>query len=138
MRLKTRGVKVFTFIPPLAPEVFAAMKEGKNSTHSIFFRLKDELEKYGIEVMDFSNPRDLGSSHCEFIDGFHGGEITYARVLRRMAARWPTLMPYVKMNMLDKIILWMVEHASVHDPRITDLPETDFMRFGCPKRKWMN
>lgn len=137
LRLKTRGVKVFTFIPPLAPEVFAAMKE-REKLYPHLFRLKDELEKYGIEVMDFSNPRDLGSSHCEFIDGFHGGEITYARVLRRMAARWPTLMPYVKMNMLDKIIYGWSEHASVHDPRITDLPETDFMRFGCPKKKMDN
>ncbi len=80
-------------------------------------------------------PRAFASNDCEFIDGFHGGEVTYARILRAMADRWPALLSYVNMERLNAAIRDWQGHALVPDERLTNLPETDFMRFGCSKRQ---
>ena len=85
--------------------------------------------------MDFTDARTFGSSDCEFVDGFHGGEVTYARMLRDMADRWPALLTYVNMEKINATIRDWRGHALVFDPRLTDKPEIDFNNFNCPKRK---
>lgn len=98
------------------------------------FRLREALAARGIDALDCTDPRALASDDCEFIDGFHGGEVTYARILRRMADRWPALLAFVDMERIDAVIRDWPGHVLVPDSRVTTLPETDFMRFGCPGR----
>lgn len=132
-RLKARQVQVFVFIPPLSPRVFNAM-QGKENLYPHLFKLCEALDKRGIDVMDFSNPRSLGTNDCEFVDGFHGGDVTYARILRRMADHWPALLAYVNMEKLDAVIRDWPGHAMIPDVRVTSLPEIDFMRINCSKK----
>ena len=128
-----RGVETFVFIPPLAPEIFEAMRIREN-LYPHLFGLKKALAGYGIEAMDFSDPNEIASSHCEFVDGFHGGAVTYARLLRRMALHWPRLAPYIDMARLDKIVENWSGHAMIGDGRLSARPEIDFMNFGCVKK----
>lgn len=132
-RLEERGVETHVFIPPLAPEIFAAMRAGEH-LYPHLFGLKQALDAYGIDAADFANPCVIGSSHCEFVDGFHGGSVAYARILRRMALQCPQLAPYVNMDRLDKIVENWADHAMIADGRLTDRPEIDFMNFGCVKK----
>lgn len=133
-RLKARGIQTFVFIAPLSERVLAAMqKQPEDYPH--LFSLREALLARGIDVLDFTDPRAFGSDDCEFIDGFHGGEVTYARILRDMADRWPALLSYVNMERLNAVIRDWKGHAVVRDARITGLPETDFMHFNCPKRQ---
>lgn len=133
-RLKARGIQTFVFIAPLSERVLAAMREHPQA-YPHLFSLREALLARGIDVLDFTDPRSFNSGDCEFIDGFHGGEVTYARILRDMADRWPALLSYVNMERLNAIIRDWKGHAVVRDPRVTALPETDFMRLGCPKRQ---
>ncbi len=135
-RLRARGIKTFVFIAPLAGRTLALMREvdGRKKAYPHLFKLRDALLARGIEVMDFTDPRSLSSRDCEFVDGFHGGEISYARLLRAMADRWPALLNYVNMERLDGLIRDWSGHAMSPDPRISSLPEVDFNRFGCEKR----
>lgn len=131
-KLRSRGIKTFVFIPPVAPEVYAAIRR-KGASYPHLFKLKEALADRGIEVVDFCNPAILSSSNCEFVDGFHGGEVTYARILREMSDRWPALLQYVNMEKLNRIIRQWQGHALVADERLTQAKETDFMNFGCKK-----
>ena len=132
-KLKARGIKTFVFISPLSPRVLEAMK-AREKNYPQLFELYDNLRKRGIEVMDFTDPRRFGSNDCEFVDGFHGGDVTYARILRDMADHYPALLPYVNIDALDGDIRGWKGYAMSPDKRVTDLPEVDFMNFQCPKR----
>ena len=48
--------------------------------------LHDHLQQSGYAYYDFSDPKLLDSSGCEFVDGFHGGFVTYLRILQKVAA----------------------------------------------------
>lgn len=133
-RLKARGIQTFVFIAPLSERVLTAMREHERD-YPHLFALRDALLARGIDVLDCTDPRSFASNDCEFIDGFHGGEVTYARILRAMADRWPALLSYVNMERLNAAIRDWQGHALVPDERLTNLPETDFMRFGCSKRQ---
>lgn len=133
-RLRARGIKTFVFISPLAPKVLDAMK-AREQEYPQLFQLREQLLARGIEVVDFTDPRRFGSNDCEFVDGFHGGDVVYARMLRDMADRYAQLLPYVDVPALDKDIRNFAGNAMVPDPRVTALPEVDFMHFQCVKRK---
>lgn len=133
-RLRSRGIKTFVFIAPLAPKVLDAMKARQDSYPQLF-QLREALLARGIDVMDFTDPRRFGSSDCEFVDGFHGGDIAYARILRDLADHHPTLLPYVDIDALDSDIRTYAGNAMRPDARVTPLPEADFMDFQCRKRQ---
>ncbi|MBR4742423.1 MAG: hypothetical protein IK079_05970 [Desulfovibrio sp.] len=133
-RLRSRGIHTFVFLPPLSQRVLEAMKV-RFEHYPHLFLLANALKDRGIQVLDATDPRRLGSSDCEFIDGFHGGEVTYLRLLRQMSDQWPGLLVYLNMDKIQARIRANAEQAMVRDPRVTALWETDFMAFGCKKKQ---
>ncbi len=132
--LRSRGIKTFVFISPIAPTVLAEMQTRKDK-YPHLFELREELRMRGIEVMDFTDPRTFSSNDCEFVDGFHGGDVAYLRMLKRMAQQWPSLAPHVNVKKVDSDIRNFGGLAMVPDPRVTTLPEVDFMKLSCPRKK---
>lgn len=133
-RLRSRGIHVFVFIPPVAPRVMEALRTHE-AGYPHLFRLREALAARGIDTVDCTDARRLGANDCEFLDGFHGGEIAYARTLRHMADRWPALLTYIDMEHVNDALRHWKGHTLVYDRRITARPEIDFMHFGCPKRQ---
>lgn len=130
-KLKSRNIHVFAFIPPLAGKVLAAMPA---EAYPHLYHLREALLARGIDALDFSDPRKIGAGDCEFVDGFHGGEVAYARILRQMADRWPNLLAYVNMARLDALIRDWQGHALVANSQLTTRPEIDFLGLGCQKK----
>lgn len=130
-RLRSRGIQTYVFIPPLAGAVLAVM--GRED-YPHLYKLRDALLERGIDVMDFSDPRTLNAGDCEFVDGFHGGDIVYARILRAMADRWPALLAFVNMEKIDAAIRDWRGLAMMPDDRVTDMQEIDFLGLNCHKR----
>lgn len=133
-RLRARGIRTYAFIPPLAGRVLAAMRE-RQSGYPHLFALRQALLERGIDVLDCTDPVVLGSNDCEFIDGFHGGEITYARLLGTLVDRWPDLLEYLDMERIGVAVREWRGHALARDVRLTRLWERDFNGFGCVKRQ---
>ena len=123
-RLKARGIATYVFIAPLSITALDALR-AREEDYPHLFRLRDALLARGIEVMDFTDPRTFAATDCEFVDGFHGGEVVYARILRDMADRWSSLLAYVDMDKINAVIRDWRGHALVPDPRLTDRPEVD-------------
>lgn len=133
-KLRVRGVKVFVFISPLSTRVLEAIK-AREDKYPQLFKLHDELRKRGIDAVDLTDMRRYGTTDCEFVDGFHGGDIAYARLLRQLARYYMQLGMYVNMKALEDDIRDWAGYAMRPDERVTGLPEVDFMHFGCPKKK---
>lgn len=133
-RLKSRGIQTYVFIAPLSATVLDAMRE-RQAAYPHLFSLYTALMERGIDVMDFTDPRKFGSSDCEFVDGFHGGEVTYARILRDLVDRYHALVAYVDVERVNRVLKEWKGHATVYDERVTTLPEVDFMQLSCPKKQ---
>ncbi|MBQ9536217.1 MAG: hypothetical protein IJU79_00335 [Desulfovibrionaceae bacterium] len=132
-RLQALGIKTYVFLPPLAERIFLRLQKLEDK-YPHLFTLAQALKARGIQVLDLSDPRKLASGDCEFVDGFHGGEVTYMRILRHLADQWASLVQYVDMTALNKAIREWKGHAMSFDTNITSVGEVDFMEWGCPKK----
>jgi hypothetical protein len=83
---KQKGIYVVAFLPPFADGVQARMQaSGKfGYMNGIHAGLRPGFDKYGFECYDFSAVSQVGSDDREMVDGFHGGELTYAKLLVKM------------------------------------------------------
>ena len=133
-KLHSRGVRTYIFISPLSQAVYDLMRE-REKDYPQTFQLEQVLSARDIEVQNYINPQTLKSTDCEFVDGFHGGDVTYARILRDMADKYPSLVQHVDILKLDEDIHYYNGFAMVPDERVTKLPEVDFMNFQCRKER---
>ncbi|WP_300732382.1 hypothetical protein [uncultured Helicobacter sp.] len=129
--LHKHNIKVIIFFPPVAPSIYAAMKE-KEMEYQYVNELFFTLQRLKINFFNYHNSAILHNDNCEFIDGFHGGDIFYARILRNMAEKSQTLMPYVNILYLNEII---DSHAGkvFSKDNISYFYEQDFLSLGCKK-----
>jgi len=78
--------------------VYVRLKADKES-FSYVFKLEPKLqplfEKYGFHLFDFSDASLMGATDEEMIDGIHGSEKTYLRILIEMAKTDSILNSYV-------------------------------------------
>jgi hypothetical protein len=80
---KMNNIIVVGFLPPFAQSVYSRMLESKNHNYinQIYNKLSPHFDALGFELYDFTDGEKINSKNTEFIDGFHGGERTYQRLL---------------------------------------------------------
>ncbi len=87
---RERGIDVIGFLPPHPHAVWTAM-QALGEKYSYIDKLEPELrqrfESRGFELYNFSDFAALGAPDSEAIDGFHGSERTYLRLLIAMLER---------------------------------------------------
>lgn len=76
-------IYLIAFIPPFADKVNAALNANNGSSYmaNIYKDAKVYFEKYNFELYDYSYLKYFNSNDKEMIDGFHGGEIAYLKIL---------------------------------------------------------
>jgi hypothetical protein len=76
-------IEVIAFLPPYSDEIYNVMIKSKKYPYltGIYPKVKPLFDKYHYEVYDFSNVSLCNSNDQEVTDGYHGGEITYQRLL---------------------------------------------------------
>ena len=96
------NIKLIAYLPPYAPDVYEKLKASGNYKFmdSIYKELQPYFQEYNAEVFDFSNGLVINSNNEEFVDGFHGGEKTYARMLLKMLENQSVLKEYVNADVL--------------------------------------
>ena len=84
---RSKGIEVVVFAPPFAHEIYETMD---NSLHHKKFlqdfrkSIKQVCKQEAVSFYDFSDITWYGSNDSETIDGFHGSETSYARLLLAM------------------------------------------------------
>jgi hypothetical protein len=132
--LKAEGVEVRFVLPPIAGTVLKSMREGKGT--SLLETLHARLVDSGLAFYDFTDGASVDSPDCEFVDGFHGGFVTYIRMLRTMAPDLesvPSLRGLVQpVDELDRLIAANSGRATLRDAAWSG-PEVDYLGLGCRK-----
>jgi len=128
-QLKSAGVTPIIVIPPVAPEVYEAL-ERQSSDYPVRQQIRAFLRQNQIAFLDMEDPATIPASHCEFIDGFHGGDVVYTRMLPLIAQHIPSL---VREDRIQTTLANAGGKAMIPDARVTDEPEVDFLRLGCKK-----
>lgn len=105
-------IKLIAYLPPYAPSVWKLMTVSDEYADKYAYLKKIEkeirplFEKYHYPLFDFSDGGAIGSRDAEFIDGFHGSDKTYLRMMVEMARRDKTVGMYFRdTTQLNQLIL---------------------------------
>lgn len=133
-RLKENGIKVLTFMPPLAPRIYSSVKKNKLK-YSYIQKFRDEMFEVSDKHYDFTNPDSLDSNDCEFIDGFHGGDVVAARMLSRIIKdEYIDINNFFDVKKINEIIKNYSGHATSDNfYRANINKEIDYLGIGCNK-----
>lgn len=131
-RLEGAGSRVIAFLPPLAPEAVAAIRDA-GAAYLYYHLLPEALYGAGIEVLDYRDSRaSMEGENCDFLDGFHAGERLMERLLHRIAETRQGAALATVLRSMDEAGFppgW----TSRPDSRVTAAPEQDFLGIGCSK-----
>lgn len=127
--------EVVVFLPSLPAPVYQALDASPSggAVRDIRAALADGVRS--VPYFDFHNPATLDDTACEYLNGDHGGDVSYARILLAMAeAPGSPLAAHVDVDRLEALIERWRGHAFI--PRDEDrypYDEADFLGLGCEK-----
>lgn len=131
-RLEDAGSTVILFMPPLADPVYREVLTSGNR-YAYLKKLPLALQRSGLDVSNFTDSGELGGNDCEFVDGFHGGELTYVRILEKLAVKFPVLKNELDNDEIQGALSRWSGFAMVPNQALTDRQEVDFLGIGCNK-----
>lgn len=102
-----RGVVAVGFLPPFAHPVIERMAriEGRyDYIQKLEPALRPIFTQHGFELYDFTDSAVLQAPDSEAIDGFHGTERTYIRLLHAMLRQGSILNAYASLPELQKLL----------------------------------
>lgn len=86
---KNNGIHLLLFLPPLPDTVLKSML--KDTEYGNLLKLAHILSrmaaKNGVRFFDFLDAKKLGMDDSLFLDGFHGSEVVYAKILLSIAEK---------------------------------------------------
>ena len=127
-------IRLIPFLTPLPGQILDIMAK-MSDKYAYIDELKLKLPELCKSHYDFLDPRSFGSGDCEFIDGEHGGEIMYLRILQEIG-RDPAsgLSPYLNHARIAAGIE-QYRGKTMVPPSFYKQPyaEPDFLGLGCKK-----
>ena len=104
---KRKNIHVIGFLPPFAHAVWEKLlleKEAFAYMFSIFNTIVPIFAKYGFECHDYSDLLTVGANDSESIDGFHGSEVAYLRIIIDMGMKSPKLKPFINLQTMKNLL----------------------------------
>ncbi len=100
------NIYVIGFLPPFAPSVCQSMKDSGNYSYidKIPSSCKEIFDAYGYELYNFTNNEGLTVIDDYFVDGFHGNDIVYGKILQKMIEHKSRIAPYLDMMKVNSLI----------------------------------
>jgi hypothetical protein len=102
-----RGIQVIGFLPPYAHAVYEKMKaRGRDYAfmNEIMPALQGQFKKFNYPLFDFTDLLTTGASDKEIIDGLHGSEKAYVRMVIVMAEKTPLLKERIDVPWLKEML----------------------------------
>jgi hypothetical protein len=131
-KLQKADIRTIIYFIPFPPALVNLMGTSSKQFNWITM-LKDELRDRGLDFFDYSFDPEISVNDCEFLDGLHGGEITFMRTLVKLSRDSDTITNYINVKYLETAIENFSGNAFVPDRKITKDQEIDFGGRGCPK-----
>ncbi|HAT1969092.1 hypothetical protein D7270_04890 [Legionella pneumophila] len=133
---KDNKIELFIFIPPVAETIYLKMASMRDK-YLYIDKLRNYLHDYPVYVNDFHDPDTIHSSNCEFPDHYHGGDVTYLKILLQMSENPKNvgLKKYLKMDLIREMINKFEGNVLVQfDESMYKVQEKDMHNFGCIKQ----
>jgi hypothetical protein len=126
---KKNNIKLILFIPPVSQTTYKKLNEYKKN-----YRYIDEFRHKITEFggYDYHNPSLFDSNDCEFIDGFHGGDVTYQRILLDLSKKDDIIKNIINIKELQKNINEFKGRSTTID-NTSISKEVDFLELECKK-----
>ena len=101
---KSNNIITTGIVPPFPQTILNKMNQSGNYPEffTFFSSVDSVFIKNKIELFDYTNPTSFGSSNAEFLDGFHGGEVCYLRLLINMLEKGSVLNEITDVESLKK------------------------------------
>lgn len=102
-----KEIHVVTFLPPYAHKVIERFAEEAGEYPHIFKlyeRISPLFEHRGLLLFDFSDIASVGCNDYETIDGFHGSETCYLKIIHRMALKDRTLAQHLDVAQMEQLL----------------------------------
>ncbi|PSK94458.1 hypothetical protein [Taibaiella chishuiensis] len=99
---KAHNIKVIAFLAPFSDEIYHYMEQSGNYSYipKIYPAIKPVFERYNSELYDFTTVSSVNSNDQEVVDGLHGGELTYLKLVIKMLEKGSELN---KVTNLDRL-----------------------------------
>jgi len=130
--LQASGVPTVYFFPPLPKVVVEEMAKFPGG-YAYFSKLRKYVKDKGLVVYDFTDMTPFGGTDCEFLEGIHGGDVLYAKMLHELVSKDEALKKWVDMSSIDGYLSYS-GNAMKPVPQLLDVKEGDFLGLGCVKK----
>lgn len=134
-RLRSQGIYVILIFPPFSS--YANELMSKTGDYGYVKDLKEILVADKIQFYDYTNLTPLQSEvaqpDCEFVDGLHGGDVAYGRVIRDIAKNDPKLRASLDNIYISNLISSNKGRAEGTIIFNKGKKEVDFLHLGCVK-----
>jgi hypothetical protein len=133
-------VQTMLFLTPMAPTIYLQMRQSPED-----FGYADDLQNVlqkmfndkNHEFYDFRDLARIGSNNCECVDGAHGGNVAYDRILGWIAQHrtHSMLNGYLNLEVIDaRIKQFGGDTLALPDVHQINFKEADFLQLGCKKQ----
>ena len=130
-KIEEMKIDYIVLIPPVANSVFTIID--KNPKYLFIEKIFQYLEiNYKEKFSNFFNPLNSTTYNCEFIDGFHAGANTFAKIFNNMNNKSLKNFALEKKE-LDLLITKNEGKAQFIINEKQTLPEVDFLKLSCNK-----
>jgi hypothetical protein len=134
IKIKRSIPNLVVIAPPFAGLVWEKMNEGGYTyiakTNAMLANCLKDIDFYDL----YSVKQISGSTDCEFIDGFHGGDVTYARILKYISGKNMTVKNSLANQFIDEFIQNNAGYAAgIIRNKFPTVKEIDFLQIGCAK-----
>ena len=119
---RRKGLHVVGFLPPYAPGVVMKMNEMGSRyqyVRLINCRVAPLFRQYGHSFFDFTSMPGIPCTDNEFIDGYHGSDVIYAKLLSSMAEADLVLDRYVNRGRIERMLASRVNDVMLLNGRAT-------------------
>jgi len=132
-RLRDLGVHFVAVMPPVAPPITNLIN--KSGRYAYIPDLRMKLATRGIELLDYSDAHALASNDlcAEFLDGFHGGDVIYARIANEVAKSDVYSAAFIDFRYLQRFIASNSGRAEGDNRFDRNHTEVDFLKLGVLK-----
>lgn len=132
IRVKKNSKKVVLFFPPFSGLVNDHMSS-MSDEYQYIIHLKQELKRNQVSFYDYSDVGSIGANDCEFVNGFHAGDVVYARIIKAIYESDPDIRRFINIEYIEEATSSSSGLAFIPDKKITSRSETDFLNLGCKK-----
>lgn len=126
--IELAGTTVLVVYPPISDAAHTAA--GQISGLNYIYALREKLSALRAIRVDFLFPSSFGSNDCEFVDGSHGGEIAYARILKELAQESAELASWIDPDQINAS-LEKYSGLSTSDPKWSELERRILEQRNC-------